>query len=100
MVRSLSAARWPNYPAHSGRPSRRPPPEFWPSGPRGGQAQPLARKSAADLSPPVVRNAIDEKLQREAVRPVKPRTTLGRKVLAGRNIRRRAGGRFPWTKER
>jgi hypothetical protein len=36
---------------------------------------------------------IDEKLQREAVRPVKPRTTLGRKLLAARAEYKAAGGR-------
>jgi len=40
-----------------------------------------------------VRNAIDEKLQREAVRPVKPRTALGRKLLAARAEYQTAGGR-------
>ena len=40
-----------------------------------------------------MRNMIDEKLQREAVRPVKPRTTLGRKLLAARAEYKAAGGR-------
>ena len=40
-----------------------------------------------------VRNAIDEKLQREAARPVKPRTMLGRKLLAARAEYKAAGGR-------
>ena len=41
-----------------------------------------------------VRNAINEKLQREATRPAKPRTALGRKLLAARAAYRRAGGRL------
>jgi len=40
-----------------------------------------------------VRNAINEKLQREARPPVKPRTALGRKLLAARAEYRAAGGR-------
>ena len=40
-----------------------------------------------------VRNAIDEKLQREATRPGKPRTSLGRKLLAARAEYQAAGGR-------
>ena len=40
-----------------------------------------------------VRNAIDEKLQREAARPLKPRTALGRKLLAARAEYKAAGGR-------
>ena len=40
-----------------------------------------------------VRNAIDEKLQREAKRPGKPRTALGRKLLAARAEYRAGGGR-------
>jgi hypothetical protein len=40
-----------------------------------------------------VRNAIDEKLQREAARPVKPRTALGRKLLAARAEYKASGGR-------
>ena len=40
-----------------------------------------------------VRNAIDEKLQREATRPGKPRTALGRKLLAARAEYQAAGGR-------
>jgi hypothetical protein len=40
-----------------------------------------------------VRNAIDEKLEREASRPVKPRTALGRKLLAARAEYKAAGGR-------
>jgi hypothetical protein len=40
-----------------------------------------------------VRNAIGEKLQRETARPVKPRTTLGRKLLAARAEYQAAGGR-------
>jgi hypothetical protein len=41
-----------------------------------------------------VRNAINEKLQREATRPAKPRTALGRKLLAARSEYQRAGGRL------
>jgi hypothetical protein len=40
-----------------------------------------------------VRNAIDEKLQREAARAVKPRTALGRKLLAARAEYLANGGR-------
>jgi hypothetical protein len=40
-----------------------------------------------------VRNAIDEKLQRETARSVKPRTALGRKLLAARAEYQAAGGR-------
>ncbi len=40
-----------------------------------------------------VRNAINEKLQRETANPVKPRTPLGRKLLAARAEYRAAGGR-------
>lgn len=40
-----------------------------------------------------VRNAINEKLQREGAHPVKPRTALGRKLLAARAEYRAAGGR-------
>ena len=40
-----------------------------------------------------VRNAIDEKLEREAARPGKPRTALGRKLLAARAEYQAAGGR-------
>ena len=41
-----------------------------------------------------VRNAIDEKLQREAARPAKPETALGRKLLAARSEYQKAGGRL------
>ncbi len=41
-----------------------------------------------------VRNAIHEKLQRETPGLVKPRTPLGRKLLAARAEYQRAGGRF------
>lgn len=41
-----------------------------------------------------VRDAIDEKLRREAVRPAKPRTHLGRKLLAARAEYQATGGRF------
>ena len=41
-----------------------------------------------------VRNAINEKLQREAKRPAKPQTALGRKLLAARAEYRTAGGRL------
>ena len=41
-----------------------------------------------------VRNAINEKLQREAARPTKPRTALGRKLLAARAEYRKIGGRL------
>jgi hypothetical protein len=40
-----------------------------------------------------VRNAIDAKLQREATRPGKPRTPLGRKLLAARAEYQATGGR-------
>ena len=40
-----------------------------------------------------VRNAIDEKLQREAMPPGKPRTALRRKLLAARAEYQAAGGR-------
>jgi hypothetical protein len=40
-----------------------------------------------------VRNAIGEKLQREAGKPVKPHTPLGRKLLAARAEYQSAGGR-------
>jgi hypothetical protein len=40
-----------------------------------------------------VRNAIDEKLQREAAHPGKPRTALGRKLLAARAEYQATGGR-------
>ena len=40
-----------------------------------------------------VRNAIDEKLQRETARPVKPRTALGRKLVAARAEYQAVGGR-------
>lgn len=40
-----------------------------------------------------VRNAINEKLRREAVPPSKPRTKLGRKLLAARAEYERSGGR-------
>ena len=43
-----------------------------------------------------VRNAIGEKLQRETARPAKPRTVLGRKLLAARaDTRRRRTTSFP-----
>ena len=41
-----------------------------------------------------VRNAINEKLQREAARPAKPQTALGRKLLAARAEYQRLGGRL------
>lgn len=41
-----------------------------------------------------VRNAINEKLQREAARTVRPRTALGRKLLAARAAYQAAGGRL------
>jgi hypothetical protein len=41
-----------------------------------------------------VRNAISEKLQREAARPAKPQTALGRKLLAARAEYQSAGGRL------
>ena len=41
-----------------------------------------------------VRNAINEKLQREATQSAKPRTALGRKLLAARAEYQRAGGRL------
>lgn len=41
-----------------------------------------------------VRNAINEKLQREAARPAKPETALGRKLLAARSEYQKAGGRL------
>ena len=41
-----------------------------------------------------VRNAINEKLQREAAHPAKPQTALGRKLLAARTEYQRAGGRL------
>ena len=41
-----------------------------------------------------VRNAINEKLQREAARPAKPQTALGRKLLAARGEYQKAGGRL------
>ena len=40
-----------------------------------------------------VRNAISEKLEREAARPVRPRTALGRKLMAARTEYTRSGGR-------
>ena len=40
-----------------------------------------------------VRNAIDEKLQREATHSGKPRTALGRNLLAARAEYQAAGGR-------
>jgi hypothetical protein len=40
-----------------------------------------------------VRNAISEKLAREAVRPARPRSPLGRKLLAARAEYARSGGR-------
>jgi hypothetical protein len=40
-----------------------------------------------------VRNAISEKLEREAARPVRPRSALGRKLLAARAEYVRSGGR-------
>jgi hypothetical protein len=39
-----------------------------------------------------VRNAINEKLQRESAHPAKPQTALGRKLLAARAEYQRAGG--------
>ena len=41
-----------------------------------------------------VRNAINEKLQREAAHPATPQTALGRKLLAARAEYQRAGGRL------
>jgi len=41
-----------------------------------------------------VRNAITEKLQREAAQPVKPQTALGRKLLAARTEHQAGGGRL------
>jgi hypothetical protein len=41
-----------------------------------------------------VRNAINEKLQREGARLVKPRTRLGRKLLAARAEYQAMGGRL------
>ena len=41
-----------------------------------------------------VRNAINEKLQREAAHPVKPQTALGRKLFAARAEYQKAGGRL------
>ena len=41
-----------------------------------------------------VRNAINEKLQREAACPAKPQTALGRKLLAARSEYQKAGGRL------
>jgi hypothetical protein len=41
-----------------------------------------------------VRNAINEKLQREAAHSAKPQTALGRKLLAARTEYQRAGGRL------
>lgn len=41
-----------------------------------------------------VRNAINEKLQREAAHSTKPQTALGRKLLAARAEYQRAGGRL------
>jgi hypothetical protein len=40
-----------------------------------------------------VRNAISEKLEREAARPARPRGALGRKLLAARAEYARSGGR-------
>ena len=40
-----------------------------------------------------VRNAISEKLEREAARPARPRGSLGRKLLAARAEYARSGGR-------
>ena len=40
-----------------------------------------------------VRNAISEKLEREAAQPVRPRSALGRKLLAARAEYARSGGR-------
>ena len=40
-----------------------------------------------------VRNAISEKLAREAGGPARPRTALGRKLLAARTQYARSGGR-------
>lgn len=40
-----------------------------------------------------VRDAIDEKLQREVGSPVKPRTPLGHRLLAARAEYKAAGGR-------
>ena len=41
-----------------------------------------------------VRNAINEKLQREAAHSAKPQTALGHKLLAARAEYQRAGGRL------
>ena len=41
-----------------------------------------------------VRNAINEKLQREAAHSAKPQTALGRKLLAARAEYQRTGGRL------
>jgi hypothetical protein len=46
-----------------------------------------------------VRNAISEKLDREAARPVRPRSGLGRKLLAARAEYARSGGRALSLKE-
>jgi hypothetical protein len=40
-----------------------------------------------------VRNAISEKLEREAAQPARPRSALGRKLLAARAEYARSGGR-------
>jgi len=40
-----------------------------------------------------VRNAISEKLEREAARPARPRSALGRKLLAARAEYAGSGGR-------
>jgi hypothetical protein len=40
-----------------------------------------------------VRNAISEKLEREAARPVRPRSVLGRRLLAARAEYARSGRR-------
>ncbi|MEI6392348.1 MAG: hypothetical protein WCT12_14735 [Verrucomicrobiota bacterium] len=40
-----------------------------------------------------VRNAISEKLEREVAQPARPRSTLGRKLLAARAEYARSGGR-------
>ena len=40
-----------------------------------------------------VRNAISEKLERETAEPARPRSPLGRKLLAARAEYTRAGGR-------
>ncbi len=41
-----------------------------------------------------VRNAINEKLLREAAQPARPQTALGRKLLAARAEYQRAGGKL------